>query len=78
MGTGPDLPPSGGNYRFGGDATHRSGFRLKDPNPATLAYESKNTSKNSKERNSIRSDNHRCMIKHSKLGSQKLITAVVQ
>jgi len=36
MGTGPDLPPSGGKYPFGGDATHRSGFGLKDPNPAKL------------------------------------------
>lgn len=33
----PDPSLDRGNYRFGGDATHRSNFRLKDPNLATLA-----------------------------------------
>jgi hypothetical protein len=34
----PDLPSGeGGNYCFGGDVTHRSGFKLKDSNPTILA-----------------------------------------
>lgn len=36
-GGGPNLPSNGGNYRFGGDATHRSVLRSKYPNPANLS-----------------------------------------